>query len=265
MARVDYWQYLLDRQGNYLADAPVRVYLAGTLTEADIYLDSSFGSVTKSSTGDLKTNQYGLVQFWVGDQWEIEGGYNVDQQFKIRWYNSVDSIWEEIDNFYVFTPVRPIVVTDSIKGVPSNRDKNKTISNEQGYNWDTHTDAELPLENPHGMAPATLYDRDTLASKVISNKLGYQMYQLATTASTITKIGVSGSRVHTETINTWTSSGGSYYKDVTHNFSNFYPMVKLIKNFNDNHYIPMEVKSISKDEVRIRVTENIVTRVVIFG
>jgi hypothetical protein len=75
MARVDYWQYLLDSNGEPLPFAEVRVYLAGTLTEADIYLDSSFGSITTASSESLKTDKNGFIQFWVGDRWETEGGY----------------------------------------------------------------------------------------------------------------------------------------------------------------------------------------------
>jgi hypothetical protein len=32
----------------------------------------------------------------------------------------------------IYTPVRPINTTDSVKGVPSNKDKDKVISNQTG-------------------------------------------------------------------------------------------------------------------------------------
>lgn len=263
--RIDFWQYLLDRQGTPLEYAPVRVYLAGTLTEADIYIDAAFGSITTSSTVNLTTNKYGLVQFWVGDQWEVEGGYTVDQQFKVRWFNSVDSIYEEIDNLYIYTPIRPIVVTDSIAGNPTNRDKNKAISNAQGYDWDTHVDsAPYDTPHPHDIAPITLFDLDTDTNKVISNKLGYQMYQLAATSSA-TPLDVSAANYHSETISTWSTSGGFYYKDITHNFNNYYPAVSLAKDSNDYQLIPENIKALNGNTVRIWSTRNITMRVIVLG
>lgn len=264
MARIDYWQYLLDDQGRPLQYAEVRVYLAGTLTEADIYLDATFGSVTKSSDADLKTDKYGFVQFWIGDRWEVEGGYNVDQQFKVRWYNTIDSEYEQIDNLYVFTPVKPIDTSDTIEGNPRNRDRNKVISNTQGYDWDTHTDSTLPSGNPHGIAPVTWFDLGSLQSKVISNKLGYQMYQLATTSS-ITPVDISASDYYTTTISSWTASGGYYYADVAHNHTNFYPVVRIVKDSNDEQLVPYNVESIDADTTRIWVEENVNMRVVIIG
>jgi hypothetical protein len=263
MSRIDYWQYLLDNQGKPLQYTPVRVYLAGTLTEADIYLDSTFGSITKASTEDLKTDKYGFIQFWLGDKWETEGGYNETQTFKIRWYNAVDGIYEEIDNLYIFTPVRPIVISDSVKGVPSNKDKDKVISNTQGYDWDTHVDLTLPSGSPHGIAPVTFFQTGLLQSKVISNKLGYQMWNLANLAAT-TSVDVSGAGIYTTTAS-WISSGSFYYDDITHSLNNKYPVVELIRSDNDTHIIPLLVMSINPNTVRIWVDDNISSRIVVLG
>jgi len=263
MARVDYWQYLLDSNGEPLPFAEVRVYLSGTLTEADIYLDSSFGSITTASSESLKTDKNGFIQFWVGDRWETEGGYNETQQFKVRWYNSVDSRYEEIDNVYIYTPVRPINTTDSVKGVPSNKDKDKVISNVQGYNWDTHVDLTLPSGSPHGIAPAEKFQTGTVQSKVISNKLGYQMWNLAYLAPT-TPIDVSGAAIHTD-IASWSTSGSIYYDTITHNLANWYPVVEIIRSDNNQHIMPILIKSIDENNVRIWVDDNISSRIVVLG
>jgi len=264
MARVDYWQYLLDNQGRPLEYTEVRVYLAGSLTEADIYLDSTFGSITKASAEDLKTDKYGFIQFWIGDRWETEGGYNETQTFKIRWYNAIDGLYEEIDNLYVFTPVRPIVTTDSVKGVPSNKDKDKVISNQQGYNWDTHVDLTLPSGSPHGIAPVDFFQTGQLQSKVISNKLGYQMWNLAVSAS-IAPVDVSGAGIYETTISSWeTSASGNYYKDIIHSLGNFYPVVELVKS-SGQHYSPLLIQSRGVDEVRVWVDDNISSRIVVLG
>jgi hypothetical protein len=266
MARIDYWQYLLDNQGNPLEYAEVRVYLAGTLTEANIYLDSTFGSVTKASVEDLKTDKYGFIQFWVGDRWEAEGGYQETQQFKIVWQNTVDGIEEVIDNLYIFTPVRPIVTTDSVKGVPSNKDKDKVISNQQGYDWDTHVDLTLPSGSPHGIAPAEKFTYGLLQSRVISNKLGYQMWNLATAASTTASasVDVSGAGIYPHTAS-WTPSGDVYYDTITHGLGNSYPVVELVRSSNNEHIMPVLVRSLNPNEVRVWVDDNVGARIVVLG
>lgn len=263
--RIDYWQYLLDKQGKPLSNAEVRVYLAGTVQEADIYLDANFGSVTKSSIADLKTDQYGFVRFWIGDIWEVEGGYNVNQKFKIIWQNNIDIIEEYIDDIFIFTPVEIIDVSDSIKGNTNNRDKNKVISNSDGYKWNEHTDSIVPSASPHGISPVTWFDTGTLQSKVISNKLGYQMYELAIT-STSTPIDISAAGLYTETINIWdTSASGIYFKEVSHGLNNLYPIVRLIKDDDDSQYMYMKVKSIDYNNIKVWVNQYITTRILVMG
>ncbi len=263
MARIDYWQYLLDREGRPLQDAKVRVYLSGTSIEADIYLDHTFGSVTKSKAEDLKTDKNGFIQFWIGDQFEPEGGYEVDQQFRIVWWNDVDSIVEEINYLYVFTPVRSIDTTDNIRGQASNKDLDKVISNKQGYKWDAHVDSIVPSASPHDLSPVELFDLDHHKNKVISNKLGYQMYQMAERAS-YTPIDISAARLTTFSFASLDTSGGLYYKDMTHNYNNYYPIVRVMKS-NDYHIEAKRVESLSPDTTRIWLAENIAIKVAIFG
>jgi len=215
MARIDYWQYMVDREGRPLEDAQVRVYLAGTLIEANIFLHPEFGSFTISSAEDLKTNKYGFVQFWMGDEWEVEGGYTVDQQFKIVWQNDVDGYEQEIDKLYVLSPLRPIEIGNDIIGQQDNKDLNRVISNKQGHKWNTHVDSIVPSSSPHDLEPVVLFDLSNLQNKVISNKLGYQMYEMASTAS-ITPLDVSAARFYSERITTWSTSGGLYYKAVSY-------------------------------------------------
>ena len=263
MARVDYWQYLLDSNGAPLEYAEVRVYKAGTLNEADIYLDSSFGSVTTSNASDLKTDKFGFVQFWIGDRWETEGGYQETQKFRVRWYNAIDSIYEEIDNLVIYTPVRPIDTADSVMGVPSNKDKDKVISNTQGYDWDTHTDSTLPSATPHGIAPVEFFESGLNQSKVISNKLGYQMYQMADLAAT-TPVDVSGAEYYSASLS-WSTSGSIYYSDVTHSLNNVFPVVSVVRSDNDAHISPLLVQSLGPDSVRVWVDDNISSRIVVIG
>lgn len=255
MARIDYWQYLVDKQGNPLQETDVRVYLAGTLNEADIYLSSKFGSVTKSSIANLKTDTLGFVQFWVGDEFEIEGGYEVDQQFKVVW------LTEEIDNLYLYTPVKKVEVTTPYK---SDRDLDKVISNTLGHKWNTHVDSIVPSASPHDLQPVEFFDLDGKTNRVISDKLGYQMYEMARTAS-ITPIDVSASRFYSENVTSWSGSASAYYKDITHNFDNYYPIVSVFKISNDYQIIPSKVEAINPNVTRIWVSDNISVSIGIFG
>lgn len=264
MARIHYWQYLVDRQGRPLKDAQVRVYLAGTSIEADIYLNATFGLSTKSSSEDLKTDKFGFYQFWIGDEFEIEGGYDVDQQFKIVWQNNVDLIQEEIDNIYIFAPVRKVNLKDDIKGDPSNKDLDRVISNSLGYKWDTHVDSIVPSASPHDLEPIEFFDLDSRTNKVISNKLGYQMYQLAERASS-TPIDVSAARYTSQAFTSFNFDGELYYVDFSHGYNNLYPIVKVSK-ISDRRQIKAEkIESINSNTVRIWLTEPINIRVIAIG
>lgn len=264
MARIDHWQYLVDSQGRPLQNTQVRVYLAGTSTEANIYLDGAVGVLTTSSSEDLKTDENGFFQFWVGDEWETNGGYSATQQFRIVWQNDIDGIEEEIDDLFLYAPVLPIDVSDDIKGIPSNKDKNKVISNRQGYKWDGHVDSIVPSASPHNLQPVVFYDLNTIKNRVISDKLGYQMYEMASTASSIS-VDVSASSFYTTAVSAWSASGGLYYADVNHNFNNYYPIIKISKVFNDRVIEPELLKSISPNITRIWVTENINFNVTVLG
>lgn len=258
MAKVEYWQYFIDKKGKPRKNTQVRVYLAGTSIEANIYIDKDFGTLTTSSEEDLKTNLFGFVQFWVGDSLETEGGYDVDQQFKV--VCNVD----EIDNIYLFAPVRSIKVSDAIKGIPSNKDFDKVISNLQGYNWDDHVNQIVPSASPHDLQPVDLFDTDTVQNKVISNKLGYQLYKMVELSSSVS-VDISAARFYSESITSWSSSGGIFYKDITHNFNNYYPIVKVSKTINNNYIEAKKIEAISSNVIRIWLEDNILLDAVIFG
>ena len=267
MARADYWQYFVDRQGRPLQDAEVRVYLAGTLTEARIFSHPEFGSFNLSSSIELKTNKFGFCQFWIGDQWELEGGYDEDQLFKIVWQNDVDSIEESIDNLLIFSAVRPIDTGST------NNDFDKVISNKQGNKWDNHVDSIVPSASPHDLEPVVFFDLSNLKNKVISNKLGYQMYEMARTAST-TDIDVSGARFFSQQINTtggtesgWQTSGSACWVNLRHNFNNNFVNLRLYKTADWEEVKPKRVESISPNYTRvwINLTNKAQMRASVFG
>ena len=103
MARVHFWNFLLNSEGQPIENAEVWVYLAGTLTPADLYqsetgyysitpLSNTFQSYedadeTQSGVEIIKTDDTGYFEFWVGDNNEVNG-YEATQKFKIKWYKA---------------------------------------------------------------------------------------------------------------------------------------------------------------------------------
>ena len=143
---------------------------------------------------------------------------------------------------------------------------NKVISNTQGYKWDNHTDSIVPSSSPHDLEPVVFFDTSRLTNKVISDKLGYQMYEMARTAST-TDIDVSGARFFSEQVNVaqWSASGSEYYRDLRHNFNNYFVIVRLYDINNYEEERPKRVEAISPNYTRIWVNDNTQMRISIFG
>jgi hypothetical protein len=90
------------------------------------------------------------------------------------------------------------------------------------------------------------------------------MYEMANTAS-ITPIDVSAARFYSERISSWTSSGGAYYKEIRHNFNNYYPIVRVYKFSDDHQIIPKRVESVNPNWTRVWLDSNITVRVSFFG
>lgn len=241
IARIHFWQYVLDNRGRPVNDANIRVYLEGSLTEANIFLHPERGTFSTSSAENLQTDPQGFFQFWIGDRWEVEGGYNEDQGFKVAWDGTdIDgnSVSEQIDHLYIFAAVEPINISSL------DEDFNKVISNRLGYNWSTHVNSIVPSASPHDLEQVVFFDLDEKFNKVVSNKLGYQMYEMAINASA-TSIDVSAARMFNITIKTteWTASGGQYYKDIKHSFNNYYVLPILEDKDRSKQIIPKRIES----------------------
>jgi hypothetical protein len=262
MARRHFWQYLLDENGNPVTEAEVRIYLAGTNQEADIYVSPEFGSATTSSNFDLKTDLIGFFEVWFGDVFELAGGYNNDQLFDIKW--TKDSFSQTIENVMVYAPLGEVDVNST------NTDKNKAISNAQGYRWDTHVDSEVPSASPHNLFPVEFFSTDDTYNKVISNKLSYQMRGIVYDGLTVS-IDTSAANYFFTNISSWSLSADAlsatfvYYDDVSHNLENNWPIVRVMKQSNDIETIPKRVISLNSNQVRIVMPNNSPVRVVVIG
>ena len=86
MARIHFWSYMLNEEGQPLQGADVTIMLAGTIVPADIYLQEAGGASTDVAP-QLVTNSEGYFEFWIGDVNEI-AGYATPQKFKLVWEKS---------------------------------------------------------------------------------------------------------------------------------------------------------------------------------
>lgn len=179
MARVHYYSFLLNEEGQPIQDADVTVYLAGTNTPAVIYKDE-FGGETASSAPQITTNSRGFFEFWIGDDGETYG-YLKSQKFKIAW-SKVGVATGYIDWINIFANIIEVDETDS-----SSTSKNKTVSNALAYGWEQHKIHDIRFDGYalpiHGIEAADEEDgsdADNWTSeqerfnKLINNKMAYQ-------------------------------------------------------------------------------------------
>ena len=86
MARLHFWQWIVDDEGRPLKNVIIRFYLADQLyQEAEIYTHPSLGAATTSSVAAITTDANGFFEFWVGDEFESNGGYEATQKFQLTW------------------------------------------------------------------------------------------------------------------------------------------------------------------------------------
>jgi len=159
MARVHYWQFLIDEEGRPIEGADVYVLLANSDEGAFIYKDEISGEAV-SSLPQLKTNTEGFFEFWIGDLSEING-YNSTQKFKLYW-ERIGIASGMIDYLDVFPPTIPVDETDN------SPDKNKSVSNKLAKGWEEH---RIDLNHIiHGIREYNFKEDDLKLNKLGSNR-----------------------------------------------------------------------------------------------
>ena len=161
MARVHYWQFLVDEDGKPIEGANVSIFLANSEELAYIFLDEIGGAPLKSSP-QLKTNMEGFFEFWIGDTSE-KNGYSSTQKFKLHW-ERIGIAAGMIDYVDIFPPTMPVNTNDD------NEDRNKSVSNKLAKGWEEHR-----LSINHIVHGINEFDHtiDTLKrNKLISNRYG---------------------------------------------------------------------------------------------
>jgi hypothetical protein len=188
MARVHYWHYLLNEEGQPVPDAVIGVLEAGTQTYLWIYDNELSGTAfcnyektgtTPSTDGNpqIRTNSDGYFEFWVADSSDISRGYS-GIKLKITW--SKPGIIDDggIDNieFTVLLRVFSSTITND----------SWSASGGQFYNDVPHS-----LGNMYPVA--MLYDESTTLSEPITagflNTTTTRIYRNTNTDCRITLIG----------------------------------------------------------------------------
>jgi hypothetical protein len=172
MSRVHEWQFLLNREGQPIADTSVYIYLAGTEIPARIFTDEVGGTMIDTEP-QVTTNANGFFQFWIADNTE-QNGYDISQKFKIKWAKAgVASGY--IDWVDVFPKIQQAVAVDETDQTSVFKDK--LVSNRLAYQWEEHRGWTYVdgWSNLHGLAPVNLTEQDTTdKNKLISNGNGYK-------------------------------------------------------------------------------------------
>ncbi len=268
MARIHYWQYLADEDGKPISGVAIKFYLQDSVpeTEAQIYLNPTVGHTTTTTAVSLTTDVDGYFQFWLGDEWELNGGYASTQKFKLTW-SGAGLASGNIENLDIYPPLYQVNTT--ITGVADPieaRRKNKLISNELAQSWTSHVDLTLPVTAgtpPHNIYPVELCQTDSDFNKVFSNLLASEIYTTALSASTAT-LDASAADIYPSGSGTTFLSAG-IATNIQHNLNNEWPIVQLVDDADSLVVIPEKIESIDADNIEITTNTSITAHVTIIG
>jgi hypothetical protein len=245
----------------YLHDQPT--------VEASIFLNPTTGVTTNTTDAQLQTNSDGFFEFWVGDQWEVEGGYEFDQKFRLEWYRA-GIIAGAISPVDIFPPLAPVDETSTGQGAGEKEKKNKLISNALAYKWNQHIDLLIPSAAPHDLRPVVACNNNEQFNRVVSNALVNRMMTAAISGSTVT-LDASAADMFTSLCgilpyagNFILTAGGSA-NDILHGLGNEWPIVQVIKMPEGEVVIPNTIKSVSGQRTVVEMALNDTYRVTIIG
>lgn len=260
MARIKYWQFVVDEEGRPIENASIKFYLTNTVVPADIFLHPTAGTTTDTNTTTINTNGDGYFEFYIGDEWESSGGYSSEQKFKLVWSKAgiATSTINDIDIFPAIFQVDETDNTSLEKDV-----KNKLISNALAYKWTEHVEAGYGTE-PHGIQAVNQYDTNTNFNKLVSNSMMNYMFSVLATAGTIS-IEATGAVIRNFNVTSWTSSASEYYIQINHYIGRDYPVVQVRDIADEQLIVPSLVEIIDENSLRLWVSEDIDADVTVIG
>ena len=278
MARYHYWQYIVDEEGTPLDGVEISFKLSGTETFASIFLNPTTGAITTTENAQLTTDENGFFEFWVGDKWEAEGGYDYTQKFRLQWYKA-GIIAGEIDPVDIFPPLQSVDETGTGQALGEKEKKNKLISNALAYKWNSHIDLPVPSASPHDLHPVEICDTDNQFNKVVSNRLITEIYQAAISGGNVS-LDASTAKMVSYYVNasdlvlsSGVPSAGTFILTnppsannmIKHNLFNEWPVVQVMKMPKKEVITPNVIKSISNRRTVIEVAVSADYRVTIIG
>ena len=261
-SRIHFWHYVLNEDGQPIQNAEIRFYLNDDpTTEAYIFKNDITGSKTTCSISDIKTDNDGFFEFWIGSEWE-DGGYSHTQEFRLEWFKAGTR-----PGMIDYINPWPNVLIWRDKDTGSDREyRNKFVSDYLVNKWLTHAYAIIPSASPHDIHPVDYESgcNDDKYNKVVSNKFLYDILQgcYAGDTETITYNGVTE---YSQNITSWTASGGVYYKDINHTNVKNDSSIVLIKIDDYEEIIPKKIIHIGVNTTRIVVSEDIDVIVIVDG
>lgn len=262
MARVQYWQYIVDEEGRPLEGVEIRFYLnENPSQEADIFINPAIGSPTTTSEADVRTDGNGYFQFWIGDEYELLGGYTSTQRFRLTWQRA-GILLGQVNNIDIFPPVFGVDLTDNISSTKD--DRNKLVSNAIAYVWDQHIKAKVPDASPHNILPVDINSTNPAYNKVVSNSLMNYILSVISSAGTIS-ISASAAVERNFTITSWTPSGQDYYSNLDHFIGRQFPIVQVRELPSKDMILPKKIVSVDPNKIRLFVSDDIDVEVTIVG
>lgn len=264
-SRIHFWNYVLNSDGDPIQNVEIRFYLNDNPTiEANIYVRETSSVHTKSSLADLKTDENGFFEFWIGNSWE-DGGYDYTQEFRIEWFKAgtIASVIENIN------PWSNILAWESKNSGAGKDDRNKFVSNFYATKWWNHINEIVPSASPHNLE-AVDYNSgcdDNLYDKVVSNKFLNDIITLSN-ASSATSSLYGGVNEHQEDVTSWVPSSGIFYKDISHpNIMGKNVTMYAVKlNSEDRRrVIPKRIRNLNSTSTRIFMDNEVDLRVNVQG
>jgi hypothetical protein len=263
MARIHYWQYIVDEEGRPLEGVNVLFYLNDNPTqEADIFTHPALGASTYTSSAGIKTDGNGFFEFWIGDEFETLAGYSAVQKFRLTWERAGILIGS-INNIDIFPPLFQVDETDGTSSTKN--EKNKTVSNNLAYTWSNHVDSTYASTvPPHDILPVVETSQDAAINKLVSNSLMNYILSAIASAGTLS-IESTAAIERNFTISSWSASGSNYYANINHFIGREYPIVQLRFTDTKTVYKPIRIASTSANSLRILVSENNSTEITVIG
>jgi len=257
MATKHFWYSLKDEDGEPIPSQSVYIYKNGTTDELTIFNSSGI-----QLSQPLTTDSDGIFEFYVKDEWS--SGYTASQKMTIDWGDG------SIDNLDIFENIY------SVDETSTNTDKNKLVSNQQAYNWETHRTTYINVTDAHGIYHVDVNDSsDSSTNKVVSNYIMNDLYSRLASAGTIT-ISASGAVAVSFSVDveggaapaltdSATPSSGDYYVDLTHGLDISYPLLSVWKKSNNKLVYPSTIESIDSNNIRVYINEDTETEMVVIG